>query len=108
MFCVVAISEPRNDVQKACCALLACIYLSLTNCFEQSTAESCNVLIQLPCCHGCRMAPSFVCHSLQDLVMWMKKHNPLLRGPEGSVREAFAVLCGGIEDEQAAAQTLPG
>ena len=40
--------------------------------------------------------------------MWMKKHNSLLRGPEGSVREAFAELCGGIEDEQAAAQTLPG
>ena len=40
--------------------------------------------------------------------MWMKKHNALLRGPEGSVWEAFAELCGGIEDEQAAAQTLPG
>ena len=63
------------------------------------------MLIQLTCCH---VAQPTVCQSLQDLVMWMKKHNLLLRGPEGSVREAFAELCGGIEDEQAAAQTLPG
>ena len=89
-------------------ALLASICLSLTNCLQHSTAGSCTAQIQLEFCHNCLNPQLSVCHSLQDLVMWMKKHNPLLRGPEGSVREAFAELCGGIEDEQAAAQTLPG
>ncbi len=88
--------------------LLACICLSLTNCLEHSTAEPSAVLIQLACCQGCHMAQPSVCHSLQDLVMWMKRHNLLLRAPEGSVYEAFAELCEGIEEDQAAAQTLPG
>lgn len=40
--------------------------------------------------------------------MWMKRHNLLLRGADGSVQEAFAEVCAGIEEDQAAAQTLPG
>ena len=45
---------------------------------------------------------------LQDLVMWMKRHNDLLRGPEGSVQDAFAEVCAVIEEDQAASQTVPG
>lgn len=86
--------------------LAACARPASTDHGQQAVKEDCCAweLLQL----FYLFAPRYEGSVTQDLVMWMKKHNALLRGPEGSVWEAFAELCGGIEDEQAAAQTLPG
>ena len=46
-------------------------------------------------------------HALQDLVLWFKQHNLLLRGPEGSVQEVYNAVLANITEEEAASQTVP-
>ena len=45
---------------------------------------------------------------LQDLMSWMKTHNALLTGPQGSLQEALFDVCGEVEEHQGAPQTVPG
>lgn len=44
----------------------------------------------------------------QDMVMWVRKHNQLLAGPNGSLQEAFTNLAAQVQEGQAAPEAVQG